>query len=118
LIYKIVRDLPRNTRRIGDVIANEYTAIGSGENAKTTLDAKASHVLVHTDGEWLSALHAARWRVARSRTRGTTIGVHFTSDFLNKSRLDDGGLWLDDVRSFCDWFRRRASTRQPRSATR
>jgi hypothetical protein len=51
-----------NTRRIGDVIlvANEYTAIGSGENSGKTLDAKASHVPVHTDGEWLSALHAAR----------------------------------------------------------
>jgi hypothetical protein len=51
-----------NTRRIGDVIlvANEYAAIDSGENAGTTLDAKASHVPVHADGKWLSVLHAAR----------------------------------------------------------
>jgi uncharacterized protein (TIGR02246 family) len=51
-----------NVRRIGDVIlmANEYTAIGSGANAGKTLDATSSHVLVHADGEWRSALHTAR----------------------------------------------------------
>jgi uncharacterized protein (TIGR02246 family) len=51
-----------NIRKVGDVIllANEYTAIGSGPNAGKTLDATASHVLVHADGEWLSALHTAR----------------------------------------------------------
>ncbi len=51
-----------NVRQIGDVIlmANEYTAIGSGANAGKTLDATSSHVLVHADGEWRSALHTAR----------------------------------------------------------
>jgi uncharacterized protein (TIGR02246 family) len=51
-----------NARRIGDVIlvVNEYTAIGSGQNAGKILDAKASHVLVRAGGEWLSALHTAR----------------------------------------------------------
>jgi uncharacterized protein (TIGR02246 family) len=51
-----------NVRKIGDVIlmANEYTAIGSGANAGKTLDATSSHVLVHADGTWLSALHTAR----------------------------------------------------------
>jgi len=51
-----------NVRKAGDVIlvANEYTAIGSGANAGKTLDATSSHVLVHIDGEWLSALHTAR----------------------------------------------------------
>jgi uncharacterized protein (TIGR02246 family) len=51
-----------NVRKVGDVIlvANVYTAIGSGANAGKTLDATASHVLVHTDGEWLSTLHTAR----------------------------------------------------------
>jgi uncharacterized protein (TIGR02246 family) len=51
-----------NVRRVGEVIlmANEYTAIGSGANAGKTLDATSSHVLVHDDGEWRSALHTAR----------------------------------------------------------
>jgi uncharacterized protein (TIGR02246 family) len=51
-----------NVRKVGDVIlvANEYSAIGSGENAGKTLDAKASHVLVRIDGVWLSTLHTAR----------------------------------------------------------
>jgi uncharacterized protein (TIGR02246 family) len=51
-----------NIRNVGDVIllANEYTAIGSGPNAGKTLHATASHVLVHADGEWLSVLHTAR----------------------------------------------------------
>jgi len=51
-----------NVRKVGDVIlvANTYTAIGSGANAGKRLDATASHVLVHAGGEWLSALHTAR----------------------------------------------------------
>jgi hypothetical protein len=51
-----------NVRKVGDVIlvANAYSAIGSGANAGKTLEATSSHVLVHTDGEWLSALHTAR----------------------------------------------------------
>jgi uncharacterized protein (TIGR02246 family) len=51
-----------NVRQVGDVIliANEYTAIGSGQNAGKTLDAKSSHVLVHGEGAWLSTLHTAR----------------------------------------------------------
>jgi uncharacterized protein (TIGR02246 family) len=53
---------PVNVRRIGDVIllACAYTAIGSGANAGKTLDATSSHVLVHADGAWRSALHTAR----------------------------------------------------------
>jgi uncharacterized protein (TIGR02246 family) len=53
---------PLNVRRIGDVIllACAYTAIGSGANAGKTLDATSSHVLVHADGAWRSALHTAR----------------------------------------------------------
>lgn len=51
-----------NVRHVGDVIliANEYTAIGSGQTAGKTLDAKSSHVLVHSEGAWLSTLHTAR----------------------------------------------------------
>jgi uncharacterized protein (TIGR02246 family) len=52
-----------NVRKVGDVVllVNEYTATGSfGENAGKTLTATASHVLVQTEGEWLSALHTAR----------------------------------------------------------
>ena len=51
-----------NVRKVGDVIlvANAYSAIGSGANAGKTLEATSSHVLVHTDGEWLSTLHTAR----------------------------------------------------------
>jgi hypothetical protein len=51
-----------NVRQIGGLIliANEYTAIGSGQNAAKTLNAAASHVLVESDGEWLSTLHTAR----------------------------------------------------------
>jgi uncharacterized protein (TIGR02246 family) len=51
-----------NVRRIGDVVlvANEYTAFGSGANAGKTLAATASHVLVHADGAWRSTLHTAR----------------------------------------------------------
>lgn len=53
---------PVNVRKIGEVIlvANEYTAIGSGANAGKTLAATSSHVLVQTGGEWLSTLHTAR----------------------------------------------------------
>ena len=52
-----------NVRRVGDVIlfVNEYTATGSsGENTGKTISATASHVLVHAEGAWLSALHTAR----------------------------------------------------------
>jgi hypothetical protein len=42
------------------LIANEYAATGSGENAGKTLNASASHVLVESNGEWLSTLHTAR----------------------------------------------------------
>lgn len=51
-----------NVRRVGGVIliASEYAAIGSGENAGKTLNAASSHVLVETNGEWLSTLHTAR----------------------------------------------------------
>jgi uncharacterized protein (TIGR02246 family) len=51
-----------DVRRIGDVVlvANEYTALGSGINAGKTLDATASHVLVYADGAWRSTLHTAR----------------------------------------------------------
>jgi hypothetical protein len=38
------------------LMANAYTAIGSGANAGKTLDATSSHVLVDADGEWRSAL--------------------------------------------------------------
>jgi len=56
-----------NVWKIADVIlaTNNYAAIGSGEKAGKTLNATSRHVLVHTDGEWLSALHTAevslRW---------------------------------------------------------
>jgi len=51
-----------NVRQIGGVIliANEYAATGSGENAGKTLNASASHVLIESNGEWLSTLHTAR----------------------------------------------------------
>lgn len=51
-----------NARRVGDVvlIVNEFSASGSGQNAGKTLSATASHVLVQSDGEWLSILHTAR----------------------------------------------------------
>ncbi len=50
-----------SARKVGNVvlIANEYTAIGTGESVGKTLDAKSSHVLVCIDGEWLSTLHTA-----------------------------------------------------------
>jgi len=51
-----------DARRIGDVvlIANEYAASGSGDQAGKTLSATASHLLVQTDGAWHSTLHTAR----------------------------------------------------------
>lgn len=51
-----------NVRQVGGLIliANEYTAIGSGQNAGKTLNASASHVLIESNGEWLSTLHTAR----------------------------------------------------------
>jgi hypothetical protein len=51
-----------NVRQVDGVIliANEYAATGSGENAGKTLNASASHVLVESNGEWLSTLHTAR----------------------------------------------------------
>ena len=55
--FKIV-----NVRQVGGVIliANEYAAIGTGENAGKTLNATSSHVLVESNGEWLATLHTAR----------------------------------------------------------
>lgn len=51
-----------NVRQVGGLIliANEYVATGSGKNAGKTLNASASHVLVESNGEWLSTLHTAR----------------------------------------------------------
>jgi hypothetical protein len=51
-----------NVRQIGGVIliANEYAAIGSGQNAGKTLNASASHVLIESNGQWQSTLHTAR----------------------------------------------------------
>jgi len=51
-----------NVRRAGGVIliASEYAALGSGENAGKTLNAASSYVLVESQGEWLSTLHTAR----------------------------------------------------------
>jgi uncharacterized protein (TIGR02246 family) len=51
-----------NVRQTGGLIliANDYTAIGSGQNAGKTLNASASHVLVESNGQWLSTLHTAR----------------------------------------------------------
>ena len=51
-----------NVRQVGGVIliANEYAATGSGDKAGKTLNASASHVLVESNGEWLSTLHTAR----------------------------------------------------------
>jgi hypothetical protein len=51
-----------NVRPIGGVIliASEYAAIGSGENAGKTLNAASSYVLVESNGDWLSTLHTAR----------------------------------------------------------
>jgi hypothetical protein len=51
-----------NVRQVGGaiLIANEYAAIGSGENAGKTLNATSSHVLVESNGEWLATLHTAR----------------------------------------------------------
>ena len=51
-----------NVRRVGGVIliASEYAALGSGENAGKTLNAASSYVLVESQGEWLSTLHTAR----------------------------------------------------------
>jgi uncharacterized protein (TIGR02246 family) len=51
-----------HVRQVGGLIliANDYTAIGSGQNAGKTLNASASYVLVESDGEWLSTLHTAR----------------------------------------------------------
>src|SRR4029078_11370879 len=51
-----------NVRRVGSVIliASEYAAVGSGENAGKTLNAASSYVLVESQGEWLATLHTAR----------------------------------------------------------
>jgi len=42
------------------LIASEYAALGSGENAGKTLNVASSYVLVESQGEWLSTLHTAR----------------------------------------------------------
>ena len=51
-----------NVRRVGGVIliASEYAAIGSSENAGKTLNAASSYVLVESQGEALSTLDTAR----------------------------------------------------------
>jgi uncharacterized protein (TIGR02246 family) len=41
------------------LIANEYTATGSGPNAGKTLDAKSSHVLALAGESWVSVMHTA-----------------------------------------------------------
>jgi hypothetical protein len=48
-----------NAREVNGVIlvANEYTAFGSGANEGKTLDAKSSHVLSLVDGGYVSVLH-------------------------------------------------------------
>jgi len=50
-----------NARELNGVIlvANEYTAFGSGVNEGKTLDAKSSHVLSLVDGGYVSVLHTA-----------------------------------------------------------
>jgi uncharacterized protein (TIGR02246 family) len=51
----------RHARRIGDVVvvANTYTATGSGNNAGKRLEAKSSHVLVQHAQNWRTAMHTA-----------------------------------------------------------
>ena len=48
-------------RELGDavLIANEYSAQGSGPNAGKTLKGKSSYVLANVGGTWLSAMHTA-----------------------------------------------------------
>jgi ketosteroid isomerase-like protein len=48
-------------REVGGVVlvANEYSAHGSGPNAGKTLSGKSSYVLTHIDGAWLAAMHTA-----------------------------------------------------------
>ena len=60
--WKSIRIKIANVRKVGDVIliASEYTALGSGENAGKTLNATSSHVLVQSNGAWLLTLHTAR----------------------------------------------------------
>ena len=41
------------------LVANEYTATGSGPNAGKTLQAKSSHVLALIEASWLSVMHTA-----------------------------------------------------------
>ena len=50
-----------NAREISGLIlvANEYSAFGSGSNEGKTLDAKSSHVLALLDGSWVSVMHTA-----------------------------------------------------------
>jgi ketosteroid isomerase-like protein len=39
------------------LVANDYTAIGSGPNAGKTRDGKSSHVLTRFNDTWMSAMH-------------------------------------------------------------
>jgi uncharacterized protein (TIGR02246 family) len=50
-----------NAREINGLIlvANEYSALGSGPNEGKTLDAKSTHVLALLDGSWVSVMHTA-----------------------------------------------------------
>jgi hypothetical protein len=56
-----IRIAVTDVRRLGEVIlvANEYTALGSGVKAGEQRGAHSSHVPVHADGEWRSAMHTA-----------------------------------------------------------
>jgi uncharacterized protein (TIGR02246 family) len=48
-------------REFGDVVlvANEYSAEGSGPSTGKTLNGKSSYVLANVGNTWLSAMHAA-----------------------------------------------------------
>jgi uncharacterized protein (TIGR02246 family) len=56
-----VRIRPVHVRRIGDIIliVNEYTALGSGDQAGKSMDARSSYVLARVDGEWSIVMHTA-----------------------------------------------------------
>lgn len=50
-----------HAQSIGDIVlvANEYTAIGSGEKAGQSLNARSSHVLAKSGDKWVTAMHTA-----------------------------------------------------------
>ncbi|SEN00871.1 protein of unknown function [Mucilaginibacter gossypiicola] len=41
------------------LVVNEYTAIGTGEKAGETLNARSSHVLSKVGDKWLTVMHSA-----------------------------------------------------------